>query len=158
MQPTKGAINMSYTKVLVSKVLELREDLGLVIEVNAGANGKANDLVFWLQYKDSNGAWAYKGSKGATGIRIPMTNGLDKFLMDNIKLSFDASNKYVATSKAKTNIDVNSLDDATKASLLQALLASAKSSNASEPSLSLDNLLNLIAPKELGKGKSKGKK
>jgi hypothetical protein len=148
---------MAYTKILVSKVMELREDLGLIIEVNAGTNGKVNDLVLWLQYKDSNGAWAYKGSKGATGIRIPMSNGLDKFLMDNIKLSFDASTKYVATSKANTSIDVNSLDDVTKANLLQALLASAKASNASEPALSLDNLLNLIAPKEAGKAKGKKK-
>lgn len=150
---------MSYTKVLVSKVMELREDLGLIIEVNAGTNGKVNDLVLWLQYRDANGAWQYKGSKGATGIRIPMTNGLDKFLMDNIKLSFDASNKYVATSKASANIDVNSLDDATKASLLQALLASAKNANANanEPTLSLDNLLNLIAPKDTSKGRGKKK-
>lgn len=148
---------MAYTKILVSKVMELREDLGLIIEVNAGTNGKVNDLVLWLQYKDANGTWQYKGSKGATGIRIPMSNGLEKFLIDNIKLSFDASSKYVATSKANANIDVNSLDDVTKANLLQALLASAKTSNASEPALSLDNLLNLIAPKDTSKAKGKKK-
>lgn len=145
---------MSYVKILVSKVMELREDLGLVVEVNAGTSGKVNDLVLWLQYKDSNGAWAYKGSKGATGIRIPMVNGLDKFLIDNVKASVDASNKFNATNVNKANnFDVNSLSDEDKATLLALLIGNAKATP-SEPTLSLENILNNAK----GKGKGKGKK
>ena len=144
---------MAYVKILVSKVMELREDLGLVIEVNAGANGKVNDLVFWLQYKDANGAWQYKGSQGATGIRIPLVEGVEKFIIDNVKASVDASNKFNATNINKTSngFDVNSLSDEDKAILLALLIGNAKATP-SEPTLSLENILNNA------KGKGKGKK
>ena len=144
---------MAYVKILVSKVMELREDLGLVIEVNAGANGKVNDLVFWLQYKDANGAWQYKGSQGATGIRIPLVEGVEKFIIDNVKASVDASNKFNATNINKTSngFDVNSLSDEDKAILLALLIGNAKATP-SEPDLSLENILNNA------KGKGKGKK
>ena len=146
---------MAYVKILVSKVMELREDLGLVIEVNAGANGKVNDLVFWLQYKDANGAWQYKGSQGATGIRIPLVEGVEKFIIDNVKSSVDASNKFNATNINKTSngFDVNSLSDEDKAILLALLIGNAKATP-SEPDLSLENILNNAK----GKGKGKGKK
>lgn len=146
---------MAYVKILVSKVMELREDLGLVIEVNAGANGKVNDLVFWLQYKDANGAWQYKGSQGATGIRIPLVEGVEKFIIDNVKASVDASNKFNATNINKTSngFDVNSLSDEDKAILLALLIGNAKATP-SEPDLSLENILNNAK----GKGKGKGKK
>ena len=146
---------MAYVKILVSKVMELREDLGLVIEVNAGANGKVNDLVFWLQYKDANGAWQYKGSQGATGIRIPLVEGGEKFIIDNVKASVDASNKFNATNINKTSngFDVNSLSDEDKAILLALLIGNAKATP-SEPDLSLENILNNAK----GKGKGKGKK
>ena len=146
---------MAYVKILVSKVMELREDLGLVIEVNAGANGKVNDLVFWLQYKDANGAWQYKGSQGATGIRIPLVEGVEKFIIDNVKASVDASNKFNATNINKTSngFDVNSLSDEDKAILLALLIGNAKTTP-SEPDLSLENILNNAK----GKGKGKGKK
>ena len=146
---------MAYVKILVSKVMELREDLGLVIEVNAGANGKVNDLVFWLQYKDANGLWQYKGSQGATGIRIPLVEGVEKFIIDNVKASVDASNKFNAsnTSKANNGFDVNSLSDEDKAILLALLIGNTKATP-SEPDLSLENILNNAK----GKGKGKGKK
>ena len=146
---------MAYVKILVSKVMELREDLGLVIEVNAGANGKVNDLVFWLQYKDANGAWQYKGSQGATGIRIPLVEGVEKFIIDNVKASVDASNKFNATNINKTSngFDVNSLSDEDKTILLALLIGNAKATP-SEPDLSLENILNNAK----GKGKGKGKK
>ena len=144
---------MAYIKILVSKVMELREDLGLVIELNAGSNGKVNDLVFWLQYKDANGKWQYKGSQGATGIRIPMVNGVEKFIIDNVKSSVDASNKFNASNANKTSnaFDVNSLSDEDKATLLALLIGNAKATP-SEPTLSLENILNNA------KGKGKGKK
>ena len=146
---------MAYVKITVSKVFELRKDLGLVIEVNAGANGKVNDLVFWLQYKDANGLWQYKGSQGATGIRIPMANGVEKFIIDNVKTSIDASNKFNASNVNKTSnaFDVNSLSDEDKATLLALLIGNAKATP-SEPALSLENILSSVK----GKGNGKGKK
>ena len=146
---------MAYVKIIVSKVFELRKDLGLVIETNQGSNGKVNDLVLWLQYKDSNGAWQYKGSQGATGIRIPMVNGVEKFIIDNVKSSVDASNKFNAsnTSKANNGFDVNSLSDEDKATLLALLIGNAKATP-SEPALSLENILSSVK----GKGNGKGKK
>lgn len=149
-----------YTKITVSKVFELRQDLGLIIEVNQGTSGKANDLVLWLQYKDDNGDWQYKGSKGATGIRIPIIDGLDKFLLDTIKTSIDASNKFNA-SKSKGNIDINTLSDDMKADLLKALLkankAETKEENKEEPAITLENVLSLLSPTKTTK-KGKGKK
>lgn len=131
---------------MVTKVLELRNDLGLIVEVNEGAPGKPNDMVFWLQYKNNEGQWAYKGSNGATGIRIPLTNGLDKFLIDAIKAGKDASDKFVATKpQATAGINanaLNSLSDADKIALLQALQASLQPKlQAQEPVLSLETLL-----------------
>ena len=165
-----------YTKINVSKVFELRKDLGLIVEVNQGANGKPNDLVLWLQYKDDSGAWQYKGSKGATGIRIPLIDGLDKFLLETIKASVDASNKFNASnasnaSKSKVDFkalskDINTLSDDIKADLLKALLqagkAETKEETKEEPAITLENVLSLFSStketKETKGKKGKGKK
>jgi len=152
-----------YTKITVSKVFELRKDLGLIVEVNQGASGKPNDLVLWLQYKDDNGAWAYKGSWGATGIRIPIVDGLEKFLLDTVKTSVDASNKFNASNKAasKGKIDINALSEDMKADLLKALLqagkAETKEETKEEPGITLENVLSLLSTETKGK-KGKGKK
>lgn len=145
-----------YNKITVSKVMKLREDLGLIVEVNQGTSGKPNDLVLWLQYKDDVGQWQYKGSKGATGIRIPIIDGLEKFLLDTIKASIDASNKFNA-SNSKGNIDINSLSDDMKADLLKALLQAGKEETKKEESaITLENVLSLLSPtKEIKKGKGK---
>lgn len=146
-----------YTKINVSKVLELRADLGLIVEVNQGTSGKPNDLVLWLQYKDDAGQWQYKGSKGATGIRIPIVDGLEKFLLDTIKSSIDASNKFNASNKAdKGKIDINTLSDDMKADLLKALLQANKESKKDETAITLENVLSMLSPaKETKKGKGK---
>lgn len=147
-----------YTKIIVSKVFELRQDLGLIIEVNQGTSGKPNDLVLWLQYKNDVGEWAYKGSKGATGIRIPIVVGLEKFLLDTIKTSIDASNKFNASITSKGNIDINSLSDDVKADLLKALLQAGKEETKKEnkeAAITLENVLSLLSPKETKKGKGK---
>lgn len=151
-----------YTKINVSKVFELRKDLGLIVEVNQGANGKPNDIVLWLQYKDDVGQWQYKGSKGATGIRIPIVDGLEKFLLEVIKASIDSSNKFNASNKAitKGKIDINALSDDMKADLLKALLKAGKEETKEEPkeesAITLENVLSLLSPtKETKKGKGK---
>lgn len=149
-----------YNKIIVSKVLELRKDLGLIVEVNQGTSGKPNDLVLWLQYKDDAGQWQYKGSKGATGIRIPVIDGLEKFLLDTIKTSIDASNKFNASITSKGNIDINSLSDDMKADLLKALLQAGKEEtkkeSKEESAITLENVLSLLSPtKETKKGKGK---
>ena len=147
-----------YNKITVSKVMELREDLGLIVEVNQGTSGKPNDIVLWLQYKDDVGQWQYKGSKGATGIRIPIIDGLEKFLLDTIKASIDASNKFNASNKAVNGkIDINSLSDDMKADLLKALLQAGKEETKKEESaITLENVLSLLSPtKEIKKGKGK---
>jgi hypothetical protein len=153
---------MKYNKILVSKVLALRDDLGLIIEVNEGQPGKPNDLVLWLQYKAQNGDWAYKGSQGATGIRIPMTNELEKFITDGLKAGFEASKKYDSTkaSKPQGGFDINALNALTadqKTALLMALTGQAQApapQTPSEPALEFANqLLNAM-----NKGKSTGKK
>lgn len=151
-----------YNKITVSKVFELRQDLGLIMEVNQGTSGKPNDLVLWLQYKDDAGQWQYKGSKGATGIRIPITDGLEKFLLDTIKTSIDASNKFNASNKtSKGNIDINTLSDDMKADLLKALLQAGKEEpkkeSKEEPAITLENVLSLLSPTKTTK-KGKGKK
>lgn len=145
-----------YNKIIVSKVFELRQDLGLIMEVNQGTNGKPNDLVLWLQYKDDAGQWQYKGSKGATGIRIPVIDGLEKFLVDTIKTSIDASNKFNASTSK--NIDINSLSEDMRADLLKALLqaGSKEETKKGEAAITLENVLSLLSPtKEIKKGKGK---
>ena len=159
-----------YNKINVSKVFELRKDLGLIVEVNQGTSGKPNDLVLWLQYKDDSGAWQYKGSKGATGIRIPLIDGLEKFLLETIKASVDASNKFNASNASKGKIDfnalskdINTLSDDIKADLLKALLqagkAETKEETKEEPAITLENVLSLFKETKETKGKKgKGKK
>lgn len=147
-----------YNKITVSKVFELRKDLGLIVEVNQGTSGKPNDIVLWLQYKDDVGQWQYKGSKGATGIRIPIVDGLEKFLLDTVKTSVDASNKFNASNASKGKIDINALDDDMKADLLKALLQAGKEGTKEEPkeepAITLENVLSLLSPtKETKKGK-----
>jgi hypothetical protein len=148
-----------YTKINVSKVLELRADLGLIVEVNQGTSGKPNDIVLWLQYKDDAGQWQYKGSKGATGIRIPIVDGLEKFLLDTVKASIDASNKFNASNKAaKGKIDINALSEDMKADLLKALLQAGKAETKEEPAITLENVLSLLSPTKETKKDKKTKK
>lgn len=149
-----------YNKIAVSKVFELRNDLGLIVEVNQGTSGKVNDLVLWLQYKDDTGAWAYKGSKGATGIRIPIVEGLEKFLLDTIKASVDSSNKFNASNKAvsKGKIDINSLSEDMKADLLKALLQAGKEETKKDPAITLENVLSLLSSTKEETKRGKGKK
>lgn len=148
--PRKGL--KMYTKINVSKVFELRADLGLIVEVNQGTSGKPNDIVLWLQYKDDAGQWQYKGSKGATGIRIPIVEGLEKFLLDTVKASIDASNKFNASNKAaKGKIDINALSEDMRADLLKALLQAGKVETKEEPGITLENVLSLLSPKETKK-------
>lgn len=162
--PKRGALRM-YTKIAVSKVFELRKDLGLIVEVNQGASGKPNDLVLWLQYKDDAGQWQYKGSKGATGIRIPIADGLEKFLLEVIKASMDASNKFNASNASKGKIDIkalsediNSLSEDVKAKLLKALLQAGKEEPKEEPAITLENVLSLFSSTKEETKKGKGKK
>ena len=112
---------MKFNKIIVSETLELSKDLGLVVEV---VEGKEDDvLTLWLQYKNKEGEWAYKSSKGATGIRIPMKNNLQKFLSDNLVSAFKASKEHIKEVKKDVASKIDDMTEEEKAILLKALLA-----------------------------------
>ena len=74
---------MEYNKLAVSKTLEVKEGLGLIIELTEGKS--ENVLSLWLQYKDTEGQWKHKATKGASAIRVPLNKEVADFIVDSIK-------------------------------------------------------------------------
>ncbi len=143
-----------YTKLVTSNVFPLLSDLGLIVEVNEGKTGKPNTLVLWLQYKDDKGQWQFKGSKGSTGIHIPIVDGLAKFLNDSLKEAFDVSAKH-DKEKASNPIDISKLSNEQLTALRELIATTVKAPAAmtTEPEISLENLLNVIAKAKKGNKK-----
>ena len=144
-----------YNKIMESQVLALTEDLGIKAELTENTKGANHYFVLHLQYKDDNGEWQYKGTKGSTSIRVALTKDLANFLLENIKLAWDTQTKFNAN-KAKVSktptIDVTALSklsDADKQALLTALLGTApqapqmapQATQEQEPVISLGNIL-----------------
>lgn len=109
---------MEYNKIVASKTLEIKEGLGLIVELTEGK--QANTLSLWLQYKTEEGQWAHKSTKGANAIRIPVINGLAEFLSSNLTTVFEMDKKHTPKEVA-SKIDVKKLDNETIQAMLKQL-------------------------------------
>lgn len=108
---------MSYNKLATSKTLEVKEGLGLILELTEGRGN--NVLSLWLQYKDAEtGDWKHKSTKGANAIRLPISETVIDFIKGNLDSIMECEKRY--TSKPKIDKDVN-LKSLTKEQLLTLL-------------------------------------
>lgn len=92
-----------YEKIMSGKVLKVSEKDGLTVELTKGKDN--NILSVWGMYKNAEGEWAYKGTQsGATAIRIPMSNEVVDYLIQQLQAAklVNEKNPFVSKSSEVT--------------------------------------------------------